>query len=346
VVIGVIGFLPSGVAGALAVPTARIGGALAVNPPMRIGAWVYPGESGQATCRVPSELAGLPPRSPGVVKPQFLEVAPDGDVVVVRAARQPCNGYSRRELARLRAGGRRIVVSVVGGTPGVDALLGSPVRQAAAERTIAGFVTTTGASGAELDFEPAAWSPPEWASYMTFVAALVPMLHGHALEVDMSAWTTTPPDAERYADPVLAGARLVVMAFDHQYVQPCSAIAPFRWIRQVVAYVRSQVPLGDVTIGLPSYGYRASSCTSPSAIRDNIPYVTMEQQPGFPAAGQAPAHRDPASAELRWKVGRVQYDVVDATALRAKLRLVESLGVTSVSIWALGGNAWITGNPS
>ncbi len=311
------------------------------TPPPVIAAWTYPGTAGQATCRAPFELASLPKGSPSVVKAAFLAVDDDGVIDVVSASRQPCNGYSEKNLTRLSVGGRRVVVTVTGQGRAVDALLATSARRAAAIGAVSRFVATTGVSGVELDFEPTEWTPTAWATYMTFVASLARLLHGKSLEVDMNAWTSTPPDAERYLDPVLAGAKVVVMAFDHQYLDACSPIAPLRWLRQVVTYVGTQVPLADVTVGLPSYGYRATSCTSPTAVRDNIPYVTMAQQPGFSAA-----RRDPSSGELRWRIGRTQYDCVDATALRLKLRTVEASGVHSVSVWSLGGNPWFTGDPS
>ena len=99
-------------------------------------------------------------------------------------------------------------------------------------------------------------------------------------------------------------------------------------------------------VGIPSYGYIARSCSSISAVRDNVPYVSMQVQPGFPSSPPDVAtHRDPASGEIRWRDGQTQYDYVDAIAMRSKLRLVQGLGVTEVSVWALGGNPWFTGDP-
>lgn len=321
-----------------------------VNGTGRVGveAWIYPGTPGQATCDVNSELSALLPQSLAAVKPQYLRVTPHGKVSVITAQKMPCNGFRPSSVGKLEVTARHVIVTVAAGPPGVGALLATSASRAAAQRAIVNFVVSNGFDGAELNFEPAGWSGQTWSSYMTFVAGLAQTLHrtGKELEVDMAGWTSTPPDAERYVDPVLAGARLVVMAFDHQYVQPCSPIAPYSWMRRVVAYVRSQVPLSDVTVGIPSYGYRAKSCTSASAVRDNIPYVTMRQEPGFPTtAAEVASHRDPSSGEIRWKSGQTQYDFVDATDLRSKLRLLQNLGVGEVAVWSLGGNPWFTGNP-
>lgn len=334
-----------GVVSALAVPELAAASGEGALPGTQ--AWIYPGRIGQATCRAPLELSRLAAHAPSVVKPQWLQVTRRGTVSPVTAGAMPCNGFSRAALAQLRAGGRHVVVSVEADPPGVGALLATPEQEVSGARAIAAFVRSNRLAGAELNFAPTSWSSSTWASYVTFIATLSQLLPGETLEVDMNAWTSTPPDAERYLDPVLAGAKLVIMGFDHQYVVPCSPLAPFSWIKEVIGYVKSQVPLTDVTFGLPSYGYRASSCSSVGAVRDNVPYVTMQQAPGFPATPQAvAAHRDPGSGEIRWRAGHVLYDVVDAEALRAKLHLVERLGVSSVSVWSLGGNPWFGGNPS
>ena len=39
------------------------------------------------------------------------------------------------------------------------------------------------------------------------------------------------------------------------------------------------------------------------------------------------------------------HDYVDATALDGKLQVVESMGITDVSVWSLGGEPWFTADP-
>ncbi len=282
------------------------------------------------------------------MKPQYLEVDNQGTVSVTTTARMPCNGYRPASVRALGRQGRQVLTTVAAGPAATAALLASAARQHAAQSAIVSFVDEAGLAGAELDFQPVTWTSSAWAAYMTFVGGLAEQLHksGHRLEVDMNAWTATPPDTERYLDPVLQGAHVVVMSFDHQYLKACSPIAPFAWLRQVVSYVQTQVPLQDVTFGLPAYGYRARSCNSPSAVRDNVPYVAMQQAPGFPATPSAvAAHRDPSSGEVRWRSGHVRYDYVDSTSMRQKLQVLHSLGVSRVSVWALGGNPWFDANP-
>lgn len=94
------------------------------------------------------------------------------------------------------------------------------------------------------------------------------------------------------------------------------------------------------------HGYTTTTCTKVAHVTSNVAYVTMEGFPGFPSGPAATAAaRDPASGELRWQSGPTLYDVVDATALNAKLQLVELAGVRDVSVWSLGGEPWFTGDP-
>lgn len=340
--------LTKGAQGSNVVTAADVTADVNGSGPVGIQTSIYPGRPGQATCNVPNELAAMAPHSLAAVKPQYLQVTASGQVSVITAARMGCNGFGPASLSTLQRSARQVLVTVAADPPGVGALLANAENRAAALGAISSFVTRHRLNGAELDFQPAGWSSVTWSAYMTFVRGLSQDLSqsGDQLEVDLPAWSATPPDAERYADPVLAGAHLVVMALDHQYVEACSPLAPYGWLRQVVGYAKSQVASSDLIVAIPSYGYRARSCTSTNTVRDNIPYVTMQATPGFPSADtDVAAHRDHASGELRWKVDQTQYDCVDATALRSKLRLLQSLGVGTVSVWALGGNPWFTGNP-
>lgn len=335
---------PSGQAISASDVTADVTGSGSVG----IEASIYPGTSGQATCDAPAEVGAMPQGSLAVVKPQYLTVGNDGRVTVVSARQMPCNGYRPAALRQLQSSAKQVFVTVSAGPTPTAAALATPTAMSAAQQAITSFVSQNRLQGAELDFQPTGWSQDLWSSYMTFVSGLSASLGaaGGTLEVDLPGWTSTPPDAERYADPVAAGAKLVVMALDHQYVQACSPIAPYSWLRSVVEYAESQVAASSLVVGIPSYGYIARSCSSITAVRDNVPYVSMQVQPGFPSSPpDVAAHRDPASGEIRWREGQTQYDYVDSIAMRSKLRLIQGLGVTEVSVWSLGGNPWFTGDP-
>jgi len=337
-----------GLATLLGLLTAGAGVAAGTPPPATVEAWVYPTSLGQPACAVPGELAALAVSPIAVLKPEYLTVNGRGRVVTETAASLPCNGYSAANLAAVRSAANRVYVTVSAGTPGTRSLLANGTRSAAAASSIEAFVASTGMDGVDLDFEPSRWSPKSWGAYMGFVSALAGALHavGRTVEVDLGAYTATPWDAVRYGDVAAAGGHVVVMAYDHEFDVPCAPISPYSWLQQVVAYAQSQVPAADLTVGIPSYGYTTTTCRRVAHVTSNVAYTTMELAPGFPSTPAAvAAQRDGASGEIRWSSGTTHFDVVDASALDAKLAVVQAMGVTDVSVWSLGGEPWFTGNP-
>ncbi|HTZ10664.1 MAG TPA: glycosyl hydrolase family 18 protein, partial [Acidimicrobiales bacterium] len=319
--------------------------AAATPPPATLEAWIYPASAGQPACDTGAELAALDADPVSVLKPEYLTVGSRGQVLTETAAELPCNGFSAANLAAVRRAARSVDVTVSAGTRATKALLANAGRRAAARTAIAAFVAANGLDGVDLDFEPTRWTAPLWSSYLTFVSALSSTMRtgGRIVDVDLEPFTTTPWDAERYGAAAGAGARVVVMAYDNEFDAPCAAITPLSWLEQVVAYAQSQVPAADLTIGIPSYGYTTTTCRRVAHVTSNVAYVTMEHDPGFPATPAAvAADRDPGSDELRWSSGGVFHDVVDATALNAKLQVAEEMGVTDVSVWSLGGEPWFS----
>jgi hypothetical protein len=317
--------------------------------PATVEAWIYPGSPGQPTCDVPAELSVLAPDPVALLKPEYLTVQGNGKLGIETAAELPCNGFSPANLAEVRAAAHQVYVTVSAGSRPTKSLLANPSKVSTALANIESFVTSNGLNGVDLDFEPNEWTTAMWPAYMSFVGDLVGVLspEGRGVEVDLEPFTTTPFDAERYGDVSSVGAHLVVMAYDHQYDTACAPITPYAWLQQVVTYARSQVGSSDLTVGLPSYGYTTTTCTRVRHVTSNVAYVTLQNEPGFPTTPAAVERlRDPNSGEIRWESDGVFYDYVDATALNAKLQTVETMGVTDVSVWSLGGEPWFTGNPS
>jgi spore germination protein YaaH len=339
------------VLGSLAISGLSVGSASnasATPLPTTVEAWIYPGGAGEATCDVPAELSALAPDPVAVLKPQYMTVTGSGKVKIDTAAKLPCNGFSASNLAEVRTAARTVYVTISAGTRATKVLLASPAKESAALSSIESFVASNGINGVDLDFEPNIWTAVMWSEYTNFVGTLVSALNpgGRGVEVDLQPFMTTPWDAERYADVGSAGAHLVVMAYDDEYAVACGPITPYAWLEQVVAYSQSQVPASELTIGLPSYGYTTSSCNKVRHVTSNVPYVMMQNESGFPTSSAAvESLRDPNSGEIRWQSNGVFYDYVDATALNAKLQIVENMGVSDVSVWSLGGEPWFSGNP-
>jgi spore germination protein YaaH len=317
--------------------------------PQTLEAWIYPSSLGQPACEVPTELSALAANPIAVLKPEYLTVNDRGRVAPEAATTLPCNGFSAANLAEVRAAAHRVYVTVSAGTRATKALLANSSRRMTAISGIANFVTTNGLDGLDLDFEPNRWSRSMWSEYMTFVSTLVGRMSPteRAVEVDLEPFVATPWDAQRYGDVASVGGHVVVMAYDHEFDVPCAPISPYGWLQQVVSYAQSQVPAADLTVGIPSYGYTTTStCRRVAHVTSNVPYVTMQGEPGFPTtSAEVDALKDPNSGEIRWSSNGVFHDLVDAQALNDKLQVVEAMGVGDVSVWSLGAEPWFNGNP-
>jgi spore germination protein YaaH len=317
--------------------------------PKTLEAWIYPTSAGQPACDTSSELTAMAAHPIAILKPEYFSVSNGGKVVEETApGGLTCNGFSAANLAKVRTAAKRIYVTVSAGSPAVATLLDNPGRLTSGEATIEHFVSTNHLDGVDLDFEPKQWVESDWHAFVTFMSGIATSFRGsgRTVEVDLDGFTTTPWDAERYADVSNAGAHLVVMAYDDEYGVACAPITPYAWLRAVTAYAKRQVPVSDLTIGIPSYGYFTTTCSQIAHITDNVAYVNMAKKPGFPSTAAAVnAVRNSASGELRWTSGGVHYDAVDATALNDKLAVVEQMGISDVSVWSLGGQPWFNGNP-
>ena len=137
-----------------------------------------------------------------ILKPQYLTLEGNGKLEVVTAAAYPCNGFSAADLAQVQAAARQVYVTVSAGERATKMLFNRAAKQTAALATLESFVTSNGINGVDLDFEPTDWTAAMWSSYMSFVGDLVTALGpaGDGVEVDLDGFTTTPWDAERYAD--------------------------------------------------------------------------------------------------------------------------------------------------
>jgi spore germination protein len=124
---------------------------------------------------------------------------------------------------------------------------------------IARIVAEHGYDGAGLDFESGAAS--DRGAMTDFVGRLAAALHaqGATLTVDASAKTsaTTTGRSGFYDYPALAARadRIFVMAWDlHWASSPAGPISDIRWVRNILAYVRT-VGAGRFVIGTNLYGF-------------------------------------------------------------------------------------------
>jgi len=327
-------------------PTFAFSSTEQVTLPGTVEAWIYPAAKGSPTCDVTQELEHVASPLLSVLKPEYLDVNGSGAIIVDTAADYPCNGYSVANLAIVKRSAHQVLVTVSAGGAQVGAALSSAARRGAVIAAIANFVVVNKLAGVDLDFEPSVWSKSSWSGFLKVLRGLHSALPGGLIEVDLAAYQATPGDATNYAAVAATGAKVVVMAYDDEYNSPCGAITPFRWLTRVVHYALSQVPASQLAVGLPAYGYTTTNCHSDAAITSNVAFTTLATRPGFPTStSRIAADRGKGSGEIRWVDRGVHYDLVDATALDDKVKLVESLGISDVSVWSLGGESWFSGDP-
>ncbi len=139
-------------------------------------------------------------------------------------------------------------------------ILGSPSRRAALVSRLLALASHAGYAGLDLDFESFAYDPKHLAApadavqrrYPLFVAQVCRALHAIQRRCEVTVMPRTSSAAVYthgdiatwvYDYRALASAadRVQVMAYDdHSPGGPAGPIAPLPWVRQVVAFARSQ----------------------------------------------------------------------------------------------------------
>jgi spore germination protein YaaH len=306
--------------------------------PLRIEAWIYPGDP---ACNAAVEYSDG--RHIDVLKPQYYRVSDAGDLVQMTAAVDGCNAYSAANAADVKAHSARQLVTVSANGAQIGAVAGDPTKRDAAVSTLVGFVQSVGFTGVDIDFEGI--QAADYAGFLAFLKALGDALHaqGLLLEVDGTAYASDADlalDALRYDDLVpLPVDGMVVMAYDYMtdYSKTGAGdpIAPNGWVGAVIDYTLSKVKdPSRVVIGLPSYGYSGAT-GSFNVTRD--PSSQFVALPGSSAAKQFPD-----AFEMTWASQGTSYVYVDSAGLDAKRAFIAGKGALAISVWHLGGNAWFS----
>ena len=307
----------------------------------RIEAWIFPGDP---ACNAPDEYRDG--RHIDVLKPEYYRLTDTGDLQQETVATDGCNAYSAANAADVRQYSTKQLFTVSGSGAQLTPMVASSSKRAAVESTLVAFAQQIGFSGVDIDFEGLTASV--YPGYLTFIQELGTALHaqGLQLEIDVTAYANAGDeslDAFRYEDAVpLPVDGIVVMAYDFMTDYAADGakgagdpIAPMDWVGQVVDWAFSKV--GDksrVVIGMPSYGYSGMT-GSTNVTRD--PSSTFTALPG--ASG---AQEFPNAFETTWSSAGTSYVFITASELDSHRAYLVSKGVTAISVWHLGGNAWFT----
>ena len=232
-------------------------------------------------------------------------------------------------------------------------ILESEARRATLARELVTIAARNGFAGIDLDFESFAYDPRHLAGPANKVAALYPVLvaqvckalHaiGRTCQVTVMARTTSAATYShtdiatwvyRYRALAAAADRVQIMAYDdHSPGGTAGPIAPLPWVRQVIAYARSQADPHRYELGVPAYGYEWYGRTSANA-------VFARQAPVLAAEVHAKPRWDAAVGEETFSYREaghrhtVWYENAAADLERAKL--AAAAGFSGVAVWAAG----------
>lgn len=300
--------------------------------------WIYPGNP---ACDAPITYQA---NKIQVLKPQYYNLQNDGSVLLLTVANAGCNAYSAANVADLKAHSNEQYVTVSGVTATMHALVSSTAKRTAAINTWVQFLTANTLTGLELDWEGySGWSATDYAQFLSFCIDLGSALHaaGKKLMIVGPAQTGQGSWLWNYADFNSRPVDYVLpMVYDYQWdFGAGTPISPNQWMTQVVAFMKTKVSdPKKIVIGMPSYGYHGATGGYNITIDT---YLQSQKLPGF-----STAKRNAASYEMMWAQSGTSYDYQDQSGLDSKRTLIESLGMTAVSVWHLGsGNLWFSGEP-
>lgn len=299
-------------------------------------AWIYPGNP---ACGASTEYADG--RKIDVLKSEFFTIA-GGFLTLLDSTNTRCNGYTPATIARLKQYSTEQYATVSSASVNdMETFIDTALAPNSTDiEALVDFTVSNSITGIELDFEDfSSWSPTAYTSYKLFVTTLGDALHtqGKKLMIDGPAISNVAEESWflwNYADfTTLPVDHIVVMAYDYQYDYGAgSPVAPLDWIKAVITYTSTKYPKEKITIGLPSYGYQGAKGSYRITILTN---EQIRKKPGYNTA-----IRDVRSGEMTWRSGSTIYFYQDALSLQQKRDTAASMGITSVSVWHLGGNLW------
>jgi len=314
--------------------------------------WLYPKPLGTETCTAPSEFADGRVQN-GILKPEYIDFNDSGSPYQLLASNPAyaCNGYSAANVALVKKYSSQQYMTVsLADLTAEESLTGSPAKSAAGIAYITDFAKSIGFTGIDIDFENYwSWVGNDQANYYTFLTNLATAVHADGMKLQVEG----PPDVTtgfNYGTVLADGVdQVVMMVYDDEYQSPagstCLAFTPYDWEQSLITGALAQIPANEhnrFVAGLPTEAYEATDqCQN---ITGNLTTADMQNAPGYSSDPAVIAsRRDPASGEIRWSSGGTFYDYVDQTALDSKLALAESLGVSNISVWVLGGgNPWFS----
>ncbi|MGH3788110.1 MAG: glycosyl hydrolase family 18 protein [Pseudonocardiaceae bacterium] len=276
------------------------------------------------------------------VSPWIYGVAGNGDIVaqVPERAAETAAG-----MAKLRSSGIRLVPTIANVTNGqwtyepVAAMLHDPAAMTRHINDIVALVQREGYDGIDIDYEDLRAADRE--AFTTFVTRLGDALHAEdkILSVAVFGKTSDAGEDERNAAQDFAAIGEAVdevrlMAYDYHWSgSPPGPVAPITWVREVLAFAKTQIPPDKIVLGIPVAGYDwvdghaepvswLQSFGRTRAFNATLQYDRLSQSPSFKYTDeQGRAHE-------------VWFENAESTT--AKLEAAREAEIRGVYVWMFG----------
>ncbi|WP_232697721.1 glycosyl hydrolase family 18 protein [Brevibacillus daliensis] len=193
-------------------------------------------------------------------------------------------------------------------------------------------------TGINLDFESVPANDRD--AYSRFVGELTDELHKHKKKLIVCTQAKENDDPAIFwtygYDLNAIGKKadyVQVMTYDqHGPWSETGPVASIQWVKDVVAYSKSQVPANKLLMGIPSYGYEWSSAGNRA--------VTFKQMPSLlknapvKAVWNSPAQSPTISYKKDGVSRTIWYE--NEHSIRAKRQVAETNKLAGFAVWRLG----------
>ena len=215
-------------------------------------------------------------------------------------------------------------------------IFASPRKTLALEHNLVRLVRGSPYAGINVDFElnPGA----DAGRFAAFLAALRRQLHavGRRLTVDVPA--KTPDDTWDGGYDLAAIGRaadqVIVMAYDYSGPGgPPGPVAPAPWVAAALSYTIARIPVANVVLGIPAYGYDWHASATDSLSLPEVGGLIRQfgVTPRWDAAAEVPYF----TYTGKGGVGHTVY-YEDSASLVAELEIAQRDGLRGISLWYVG----------
>lgn len=221
----------------------------------------------------------------------------------------------------------------------IHQVLTTPSARRALVENILAMLERYGFAGVNIDFE---FVPPEDRPFLTaFMEELSARLGPAGFRVTISVPAELEdnprhPFSGAFSYPAVGAVsdQVYVLAYDEHFATP-GPIASIGFVRQVLNYALSVVPVGKVKLGMPVYGYDWPETGGIPRTLSYAQAIALAERTGatirYDPVAQEPTFEYVAEDGIRHIVW-----FENAASFRAKLDLALSLGLPGIGIWRLG----------